>query len=165
LASGYSDYKPRKPKGLMALRVASIGISIAVILVLASIGYSVYVDYQGVASELHSAPSNLASGTVTQVGSSGVVSLNITIPNKGLYTLDVSIACGGVDSNVVCQQASVSVPPGQSDMLRFKMTIVNYTQFLNSDSKVGGNVSIRLEPMASLSIGVNLGSLIRQGSG
>ena len=150
---------------MLTLRIVSIALTIMVVLVIGSIGYSAYMDYQGVADELHTAPNSLASGTVTTEGQSGVVSINITIPNKGMYTLDVSVSCSSSDPNVVCQQASVSIPPGQSDTLRFRMTLVNYTEFLQSDMNVRGNVTIQLEPMASLSVGVNLGSLIRQGSG
>lgn len=157
--------KRKKPGGIVALQAISIALTVVVILVVASIGYTGYVDYRGVANELSSGNTSLVAGRITSQGQAGVLSLNITIPNSGLYTLDVSVTCDPHDANVTCTKANVSVPAGGQDVLRFRMTINNLAQYeAAANKKINGTVAIQLEPFASVSIGVDLGSLIRQGT-
>ena len=97
-------------------------------------------------------------------GSSEIVSINVTVPNRGLYTLKVTVTCDTTNSDVVCDPSSLSVPAGQQGVLRFKMTVLNAQEFASSgDITINGTVTISLEPFVTLSIGVNLGGFIDAG--
>lgn len=158
--------KHKKPGGIRALQAISITLTLVVLLVIGTIGYSGYMDYRGVASELGSGNSSLVSGKITNQGSGGVLTLNITIPNQGVYALEVSVSCDAKSLNVTCDQASVNVPAGQQGVLRFRMTIGNIAAYeASANKRINGTVAIQLEPFASVSVGVDLGSLIRQGTG
>ncbi|HZW85146.1 MAG TPA: hypothetical protein VFE91_04510 [Nitrososphaerales archaeon] len=158
--------KHKKPGGIRALQAVSITLSVVVLLVIGTIGYSGYMDYRGVVSELSSGNNSLVSGKITNQGSAGVLSLNITIPNGGVYTLDVSVSCDARAINVTCDQASVNVPAGKQEVLRFRMVIGNLAAYeASANKKINGTVAIQLEPFVSVSVGVDLGSLIRQGTG
>ena len=157
--------KRRTPGGIWALRAVTIAIALVVVIVLGTVAYSAYKDYTGVKSEL-SAGSGGATGKAVLQGTSEVISINITVPNNGLYTLNVTVTCDPTNTNVACQRSQVSVPAGQQQVLHFQMTIVNVAQFVaSSDHRINGTVSITLEPFAGLTIGVDLGGYVQNPGG
>jgi hypothetical protein len=100
-------------------------------------------------------------GGITQNGNIATVSLNFTIPNAGLYTLNVTLTCDNSNPNVVCQAGHVSVPPGGDQVLRFRMTITNVQQYVSSgDRRINGTLAMALEPFVSISIGTDLSGLV-----
>jgi hypothetical protein len=154
--------KQKTPAGLKVITGISIAITLIVLLVLGTVAYSAYEDYNAVKTELTGA-SPKATGRAVMQGSSEIVSINITVPNRGLYTLNVSVSCAQ-QSNVVCSPAQVSVPAGQEGMLRFQMTVVDLAQFVSSNNhRIDGTVAIKMVPLASLALGVDLGSFVQKG--
>ena len=100
-------------------------------------------------------------GGITQSGNTATVSLNFTIPNGGLYTLNVTLTCDNSNPNVVCQAGHVSVSPGGEQVLRFRMTITNIQQYVASgDRRINGTVAMALEPFVSIAIGTDLSGLV-----
>lgn len=96
------------------------------LLVVASVVYSAYVVYRGVTGELGGMGTQHATVMTLMQGGSEIVALNVTVPNKGLYTLQVSVSCPqGTSSNIVCDPGSVTVPAGQQRVLHFQMTITD----------------------------------------
>lgn len=155
--------KPKTPAGIWALRGVTITIAVVVLLVVGTIGYSVYKDYTAITPYLGGG-SQATTGAVTQQGSSEIVSFNFTIPNRGLYALSVSVTCAPLDSNVVCEPSQVTVPPGADGVLRFRMTIVDAQQFAaSSNHTIPGTVSIALEPFANVTVGTDFGGLFKTG--
>ena len=151
--------KTRTPKGVWALRGVSAAVAIAVMLVLGTVAYSAYQDYTGVRAEL--APgSGGAVGSATLQGSAEVVSINITVPNRGVYTLNVTVSCSPTPG-VTCQSAHVSVPPGGEGVLHFRMTVSDVTQFLATSQRINGTVAMDLVPFAGLTVGVDLGGFVK----
>ncbi|MDA4119909.1 MAG: hypothetical protein OK436_04920, partial [Thaumarchaeota archaeon] len=124
--------------------------------------YSAYQDWNAVKSEL-SGPSPQATGKAVLQGSSEIVSINITVPNKGLYALNVTVSCTP-QTNIVCSTAGVTVPAGAQGILRFRMTVVDIAQYAGSNNhRIDGTVAIQMVPFASLGIGVDLGGFVHQG--
>jgi hypothetical protein len=154
--------KHKTPTGLKVIRVVSISITLILVLVLGTVLYTTYQDWNAVRSEL-SGPSPQATGRAVLQGPSEIVSINITVPNKGLYTLNVTVSCTP-QSNIVCSPAGVSVPAGGQETLRFRMTVVDVAQFASSGNhRIDGTVAIQMVPFASLGIGVDLGGFVNQG--
>jgi hypothetical protein len=152
--------KRKTPKGIWALRAVSISVALIVVIVIGTVGYSAYQDYTAVRAEL-SGGSQQAVGRATIQGQSEVVSLNITVPNQGLYTLNVTVVCGPQQLNVVCQPAQAVVPPGEQGVLRFQMTVQDLSQFeASSDHRINGTVVISMGPFASVSIGTDFGGFV-----
>ena len=152
----------KTPAGLKVIRGVSIAITLTLILVLGTVAYSAYQDWNAVKSEL-SGPSPQATGKAVMQGPSEVVSINITVPNRGLYTLNVTVSCTP-QPNIVCSPAQVSVPAGEQGILRFKMTVVDIAQYTSSSNhRIDGTVAIQLVPFASLGVGVDLGGFVHQG--
>jgi uncharacterized protein (UPF0333 family) len=155
--------KRKTPGGIWALRIVTIAIAVIVVVVIGTIAYSAYEDYTVVRSEL-AGGSNQATALVSRQGSGETVSLNITFSNKGFYTLNVSVTCAYPDSNVVCQPAKVSVAPGQQGVLRFRMTVADYSLYQSSSDKaINGTVSVSLEPLVTLTIGTDFSSAVNGG--
>ena len=153
----------KTPKGIWALRGVTIAIALIVVVVIGTVAYSAYQDYTAVRSEL-TGGSNQAQGRGVLNGNTYTVSINITVPNSGLYTLDVSISCDTVNPNISCSPAHVSVPGGQEQVLRFKMTVFDVKGYLASgDRTINGTVAIGLEPFANLNIGVDLSGYVQTG--
>ena len=157
------QFKPQTPRGLWALRGVTVAITLIVIIVLGTVAYSAYEDYTAVRSEL-AGGSNQAVGRAVITGTSEAISINITVPNRGLYTLNVTMSCEYPTSNVVCAPAHVSVPPGGQGVLRFAMNVANVTQFENSiDRRINGTVAIAMPPFASVSIQTDFGGFVNTG--
>ncbi|MDE1852638.1 MAG: hypothetical protein KGI38_02690 [Thaumarchaeota archaeon] len=142
----------------------TIAIALVVILVVGTVAYSAYEDYSAVRPEFQSG-SNQVKASAAPYGSNGeTVSINVTVPNSGIYTLNVTLTCNDTDPNVVCTAGHVSVPAGQQQVLMFKLTIVNVQQYLaSSNRRINGTVSMGLGPFVSLSIGTDLSSLLPAG--
>ena len=151
----------RTPKGIWALRAVTLAIAVVVIIVVGTVAYSAYEDYTAVRPELTGGSSN-PIGSVTQSGNTAVVSINLTIPNRGVYTLNVTLTC---DSNpvVTCTEGRVSVPPGGEDVLRFKMTITDLKTYVASNTRINGTVYMGLEPFVNLSVVTDLSGLVKVG--
>jgi hypothetical protein len=156
--------KRKTPAGVWALRAVTATIALVVILVLGSVAYSAYEDYTAVRSELVGG-SQQAVGRAVLQGSSETISINITVPNRGLYTLNVTVSCSYPTSNVVCLPSQVNVPAGQQDVLHFRMIVADVSQFENSDRIINGTVDIAMGPFVSLSIGTNFGGSVSTGGG
>lgn len=155
--------KRRTPKGIWALRGVTIAIALIVLLVIGTVAYSAYEDFEGVRSEVASG-SHIAVGSVNYDQATGAetVNLNITVPNNGLYSLNVTVTCSSANVEVSCQRAQTVVPPGQQEVLHFVLGVANVGQFLSSgDHQVNGTVDFGLVPFASLSIGVNFTSFVQ----
>ncbi len=154
--------KHKTPTGLKVIRGVSIAITLTLILVLGTVLYSAYQDWNAVKSEL-SGPSPQATGKAVMQGSSEIVSINITVPNKGLYALNVTVSCAA-QTNIVCSPSGVIVPAGEQRILRFRMTVVDMAQYASaSNHRINGTVAISMVPFASLGIGVDLGGFVHQG--
>ncbi len=157
--------KRRTPKGIWALRAVTITIALIVILVIGTVAYSAYEDVTAVRSEL-AGGSHQAVGSRVLQGSAETVSINITVPNRGLYTLSLTVTCRYPTSNVVCQPANVSIPPGQEGVLRFKMVVADINQFnAAADRTVNGTVTADMPPFVTLSVKTDFGSFVSGGGG
>jgi len=155
--------KPKTPRGVWALRAVTIAITVIVILVVGTVAYSAYEDYTAVRAEL-AGGSNQAVGRAVLNGDSEAISINITIPNNGLYTLNVTLSCTYPTSNVVCTPAHVSVPAGGQGVLRFEMNVADLTQFESSAvHSVNGTVAIAMPPFASVSVQTDFGGFVKTG--
>jgi hypothetical protein len=133
-----------------------------VILAIGTVLYSAYEDYTAVRPEL-SGGSSQPIGSATLNGNTAVVSINFTIPNEGLYTLNVTLTCDNTNPNVVCQTGHVSVAPGERQVLRFKLTVVNVQQYYSTgEQRINGTLTMAMEPFVSITIGTNLSGLVPQ---
>jgi hypothetical protein len=155
--------KRRTPRGIWALRGVTVAIALVVLIVVATVAYSVYEDYSAVRSEISSGGHiATASAVYNQSADSEVISFNIEVPNGGLYSLNVTVACSSASSDVVCHSAQVDVPPGQEQTMYFSLTVNNLAQYLSSsDRTINGTVVMTLEPFASLSVASNFTSLVQ----
>lgn len=149
-----------------SLRAVSLAVTLVSIVAFSTMAYSAYADYSGVLGVLGQSSGSPAIATRTVVqGTSATVYLNVTIPNDGLYPLGVGLSCisPGGSNQVSCSSASVTVPPGGQETLRFAMTVQNVNASSSSGIQAKGNLSLSLVPFASLNIVVDLGSLAAQG--
>lgn len=155
--------KRKTPIGIWALRGVTVAVFLVVMLVVGTVAYSAYEDYSAVKAEL-AGGSKQAAGVAVLRGPSETVSINITVPNNGLYPLNVTLACDYPTSNVVCQRTSVNVPPGGEGVLRFRMTVSNFSQFEDSGNQViNGTVSISMSPFVGLTVGTDFGGFVKSG--
>ncbi|MDG7011257.1 MAG: hypothetical protein JRN57_03960 [Nitrososphaerota archaeon] len=155
--------KPRTPRGIWALRVVTVTVALAVVVVAATVAYSAYEDYSGFRSGL-SAGNKMVVGNAVYDQATGAetISFNVTVPNRGLYPLNVSISCSSASPSVQCRNATSDILPGQQGVLHFSMTVADVQQFLGSaDRQINGTVAMTLAPFASLSVGVNFTSFVR----
>ena len=154
--------KRRTPPGVWALRLVTAAIALVVLFAVAGVAYSAYEDYSAVKPYI-SNPQHPA-GTATIQGSTGTITFNVTIPNRGLFDLNVTVACDSPPAGVACQRASVSVPPGQEGRLVFTLTIADVQQFAaQPDHVINGTVSLGLVPFATLTATVDFGGIIQPG--
>lgn len=134
------------------------------VLVVATVGFSAYQDYEAVRPEFQQGSSQVQAQAAPYGTSGATVSLNITIPNKGLYTLNVTLTCDHSNPEVVCTTASVSVPPGQQQVLRFVMKVLSVQAYqASNDHRINGTVIMALEPFASVTINTDLSGLVPGG--
>ncbi len=155
----------RTPKGIWALRAVTIAIALIVIIVIGTVAYSADEDVTAVRSELAGGSHQAVEAIVLQ-GSGEIVSINITVPNRGLYTLNLTVTCQYPTSNAVCQTAKVSILPGQEGVLRFKMVVADIAQFnSSSDRTINGTVTADMPPFVTLSVKTDFGSFVTGGGG
>jgi len=155
--------KRKTPRGIWAIRAVSVAFALVLVIVIGSVGYSAYEDYTAVRAEL-SGGSQQAVGSAVIQGQGETVSLNITVPNRGLYTLNVTVVCGPQTEAITCQPSQVVVPPGEQGVLRFRMTVADLSQFEAApDHRINGTVIISMDPFASVSIGTNFGGFVSSG--
>ena len=149
----------KTPRGIWALRGVTIAVALLVILVVGTMIYSAYQEYNAIRPELSGGP-NQPVGLITQNGNVAIVSLNFTIPNDGLYTINVTLTCDNSNPSVVCQEGHVTVPPGGEQVLRFKMTVTDVQRYVgSSDLRINGTLSLALEPFIGIAINTDLSSL------
>ena len=157
--------KPKTPRGVWVLRGVTIAIALTVVIVIGTVAYSAYEDYSALRSELAGGPQQ-AVGRAVLEGEAETVSINITVPNRGLYPLNVTLTCSYPTANVACQRTSVEVPPGGQGVLRFLMAVANVTQFeASADRDINGTVAVTMGPFVSLTIGTDLGGFVKTGGG
>ena len=84
--------KQKTPRGIWVLRGVTIAVVVVLLLVVGTVAYSAYEDYNAVRGKL-AGGSQQAVGTVVFGGTNETVSLNIPIPNGGLYPLNVTVTC------------------------------------------------------------------------
>lgn len=148
-----------------SLRAVALVITLVVVVSFATIGYTVYADVSNVVSTIGggSQTSLVASKTVVQ-GSAAVDYLNVTLANKGLYPIALSLSClSPAESGITCTSPSITVLPGQSQTLQFMMTVQNYSQIAAGGLHVDGQVVVALEPFASIAVAVDIGNLTARG--
>lgn len=157
--------KRKTPRGIWVLRGITVAIVLVLLLVVGTVAYSAYEDYSALRAEL-AGGSQQASGAALLRGPTETVSINITVPNRGLYPLNVTLTCNYPTSNVVCQRTSVNVAPGGEDVLRFKMTVSDVSQFESSgDQVINGTVAISMAPFVGLTVGTDFGGFVKSGGG
>jgi hypothetical protein len=150
-----------------SLKAISIVITLISIAAFSTIAYSAYADFAGVFRIMGQggASPNMSNSAVVQ-GNSIVVHLNVTIPNDGMYPLTVGLSC--LPSNgtvlVTCPAASVTIPPGGEGTLHFTMNIQSPSLADLSGLHTEGNLSLSIEPFASISVIIGLGSVQAQGA-
>jgi len=155
--------KRKTPLGIWALRGVTVAIAVIVLLVVGTVAYSAYEDYTAVKAEL-AGGSNQAVGAAVLDGSAETVSINITVPNGGIYPLNVTLTCDYPTSNVVCQRTSVDVSPGSQGVLRFRMTVLDVSEFEGSGNQlINGTVAISMAPFVGLTVGTNFGGFVKTG--
>jgi hypothetical protein len=147
------------------LRAATLVITLMVVVSFATIGYTVYADVSNVVSTVESGgPTPLVASKIVVQGSTTVDYLNVTLANKGLYPIVLSLSClSPVESGITCTSPSITVLPGQSQTLQFRMTVENYSQVAAGGLHVNGQVVVALEPFASIAVTVDLGNLTALG--
>ena len=157
--------KAKTPRGIWALRAVTVTITLIALLVVGAVAYSAYEDYSAVKAKLSPGSGGSSAQAVMQ-GTSEIISINVTIPNRGLFPLNVTVSCDRGDQNVVCQTGTVRVLPGQDGLLSFKMTVVDLARYSSSsDKRINGTVAMSLDPFASLKVGVDLGGFAAVGVG
>jgi hypothetical protein len=142
-------------------------ITLVSIVTFSTVGYTVYADVSDILNTVGGGTptSAIAARTVVQ-GSAAVIYLNVTLANKGLYPIALSLTClSPEESGITCTSPSITVLPGQSRTLHFIMAVENYIQSATGGLHVDGQVEVTLEPFASIAVAVDLGSLIVHGGG
>jgi len=158
--------KRRTSRAMWVIRAVTVTITVLVVLVIVTFSYSGYVDYKSVTADL-SGPTRPAAVAKVQ-GQAEAVSLNVTIPNPGLYALKVSVSCSQPTASwgLSCSQAIVAVPAREKRVLQFSMTVSDLTAFESSlNQHISGTLGISLMPFAALTFGIDLGSLAQVGNG
>ena len=146
----------REPSSVArSFRVVSLVLTVVGIVAFTTVGYSANADLNSVVGALGSGTSSRGFATSVSVnGTSETLHVNATIPNAGLYPLSVGISClpstGSV--KVTCSNSSVSVQPGQKQVLRFTMVLENLSAITAGGISVRGNISLALQPFASMSL-------------
>jgi hypothetical protein len=130
-----------------------------------TVGYSVYAAVSNVTDTLGgNSPTPAITAKIVVRGSVATVYLNVTLVNNGFYPIVLSLACPhqGV-SGISCSSPTITVLPGQTRALDFTMTVKNYTQSASEGLHVDGQMNVALEPFASITLTVDLGTLLARG--
>jgi hypothetical protein len=148
-----------------SLRAVALVITLVSLVTFSTVGYTAYADVSDVLNTVGGgAPTSAITAKTIVQGSAATVYLNVTLANKGLYPIILSLTClSPEESGITCTSPSIKVLPGQSQTLHFVMTVENYIQSAAGGLHVDGRVEVALEPFASIAVAVDLGSLIAQG--
>jgi hypothetical protein len=150
-----------------SLRVVALVITVVSLFTFSTVGYTAYAGVSNVISIVGgSSPTSAITAKTVIQGSAATVYLNVTLANNGFYPIAISLTClppGG--SGITCTSPSITLPPGQSQTLNFTMTVENYSQFILAGRHVDGQLVVALEPFASITVAVDLGSLVTLGGG
>ena len=148
-----------------SLRAVALVITLVVLVSFVTIGYTVYADVSNVVNAVGGgAPTSLIAAKAVAQGSATVFYLNVTLANKGLYPVGLSLSClPPEESGITCTSPSITVPPGQSQTLQFTMTVQNYSQIAAGGLHVEGQMVVSLEPFVSIAVAVDLGNLTMRG--
>ena len=140
-------------------------ITLVSIVTFSTVGYSAYAEVSYVLNTVNGGqPTSAVTAKTVVQGSTATVYLNATLANRGLYPITISLAClPAEESGIACTSPSITILPGQSQALRFVMTIENYSQSAAGVLHVNGQVDVALVPFASVSVAVDLGTLIARG--
>ena len=158
----------REPSILASsLRVVVLVIALVSLVTFSTVGYSAYADVSNIINTVGGgSPTSSITAEIVVQGSAAIVYLNVTLANRGLYPIALSLTClPPSGSGIACTSPSIRVLPGQSRTLRFVMTVENYSQYAVGGMHVDGQVVVTLEPFASIALAVNLGTLVTQGGG
>jgi hypothetical protein len=150
-----------------SLRAVTLVIALVSLITFSTVGYTVYADVSNVFNTVRGgAPTSAITAKTVVQDSAELVYLNVTLANKGLYPIILSLACLPPERNgITCTSPSITVLPGQSQTLHFMMTVENYSQSAAGGLHVDGQVVVALEPFASIAVTVDLGNLVAQGGG
>ena len=148
-----------------SFRALALVIMLVSLVAFSTVAYTAYADVSNVldtvGNNTHTAA--ISSRTVVE-GSGATVYLNVTLSNKGLYPIELSMAClPASGSGIACTSPSVTILPGQSQTLHLVMTIASYSQVLGGGLHVNGRVEAILEPFASINMTFDLGGLVAVG--
>lgn len=148
-----------------SLRAVVLVITLVSLVTFSTVGYSAYADVSNVLNAVKSgSPTSAITAETVVQGSAATVYLNVTLANKGVYPVILSLTCLPPEkSGIACNSPSITVLPGQSQTLRFVMTVENYSQSAAGGLHVDGQVQVTLWPCASVAVAVDLGTLAAKG--
>ena len=148
-----------------ALRAASLAITLVSIVSVSTIAYSAIADYDGVVGVFsHPAGSGPIEVRVVRQGEGATAYVNVTVPNRGLYPLRLTFLClPPPGQGVTCTSADILISPRESGTFGFSVSVANVSMLQSgSNLRVGGNLSMGLEPFASITVRVDLTSALTQ---
>ncbi len=150
-----------------SLRAVALVITVVSLVTLCTVGYSAYADASNIVNTVGGgSPTSAIATRIVIEGSAATVYLNVTLANKGYYPISLSLTClPQSGSGISCTSPSIRVLPGQSQTLHFVMMVGNYPQFVAEGMHADGQVVVTLEPFASVTVAVNLGTLVTRGEG
>jgi len=141
----------------------AIAITLVSVITFSTMGYSVYREYQSLTA---SGVLKGITATTTVQGTKVVFSLNGSIPNSGLYPIDLSFTISAESGGQLLTKSTspaVKLMPGQNRAVNITSQIdllsltnaTNPQRFLLNDSTISliTTVNAGLEPFASMSLG------------
>jgi hypothetical protein len=152
-----------------SFRGVAIAITLVSVITFSTIGYSVYRAYQWI-----TASGGLKGITATPVinGTKVAFALNGSIPNNGLYPIDLSFSISAESGGQLLTKSTstaVKLLPGQNRAVNFTsqidlLSLTNVTnpqRFLLNDSTISlfTTINAGLEPFASMSMGIPGGNI------
>lgn len=139
-----------------SLRVASFSITLSAIVILGTIGYSIFEEF----NYLFSGPSDLFKFKQEERNGNMEIVLDLTIPNKGMYPLelsiDVSVTARG-EELAEGSSGTLVIPPGSVERILLELD-VHRDDLLElmpiEEGDVGLNVTLRagFQPFAFITV-------------
>jgi len=148
-----------------SLRAVALVITTVSLVTFVTAGYSAYAEVSNVTSILGgSSPTSAIVAKIIVHASATFIYLNVTLENKGFYPINLTLSCRQpVTDGIACTSPSITVLPGQSQTLHLMITVANYSQLPVESLQVSGQMKVALEPFGSVTLTVNLGTLIARG--
>ncbi len=147
-----------------SFRGVAIAITLVSVITFSTIGYSVYREYQSLTAS--GVLKGITANTVVQ-GTKVFFSLNGSIPNSGLYPIDLSFSISAESGGHLLTKSTstaVKLLPGQNRAVNLTSQIdllsltnaTNPQRFLLNESTISlfTTVNAGLEPFASFSLGI-----------